>query len=88
MESLLEQQIEERKKNLTSGEVIVYSDNCNYNRYLVLNDYEVLTGDVLVQRLPDSEDDSYGEPEIITFGNLQYGWQLSRETNLSEEVTA
>lgn len=77
MQSKLETQITERNKNVKAGEIIVYSDCCNYNRYVATSDQEVLTGDIQITPLNDDGSfDRFGELEIINLRSMQYGWQL------------
>jgi len=78
MKSKLEKQIENRNKNVVAGETLVYSDQDNYNKYMVISDQEVLTGDILIVDLnEDGTFEKYGDSQqIININNLQYGWAL------------
>ena len=78
MKSKLQEQIIERNQNVKEGEILVYSDNCNYNRYMVISDQEVLTGDIQIVELSDfDKNGKYCKSmRIINLYNLQYGWQL------------
>ena len=81
MKSKLETQLKERNKNLREGETIVYSDTKNYNRYMVISDQEVLTGDIQIVDLNDDGTfDKYSKSQrIINLYTLQYGWSLEGE---------
>ncbi len=78
MKSKLEKQINKRKKNVREGEILVYSDQDNYNKYMVISDQEVLTGDIMIVDLnEDGTFDKYGDSQqIININELQYGWEL------------
>ena len=80
MKSRLENQVEERNENVKEGEILVYSDMCNYNRYMVISNQEVMTGDIqIVELKADGTFDRYCDSmRIININNLQYGWHLSR----------
>ena len=78
MKSQLETQLNERNQNLREGEIIIYSDNCNFNRYMVISDQEVLTGDIQIVELSDfKKNGKYcNSMRTINLYSLQYGWQL------------
>ncbi len=78
MKSKLEMQLDARNQNLKEGEVIVYSDMCNYIRYMVIADQEVLTGDIqIVELADDGSFEKYCDSmRTININDLQYGWQL------------